>query len=150
MNLKNWNIDTSWTLFLDRDGLINKRLPDDYVKKWDDFTFLPGVLKAIALLSRIFKRIIIVTNQQGIGKGIMTETDLRHIHEQMQKTIRNHDGRIDAIFFCPDLATKKPNCRKPGKALAVKAKEQFPEISFSKSIMAGDMESDVAFAGMPE
>ena len=64
-----------WTLFLDRDGVINKELRDDYVKRWDEFIFEVGALEAIAKLSDIFGRIIIVTNQRGIGIEVMTEDD---------------------------------------------------------------------------
>ncbi|HWB62438.1 MAG TPA: hypothetical protein VG603_02930, partial [Chitinophagales bacterium] len=65
MTLSELNIDKNWTLFLDRDGVINLLYPNDYVKKWDEFYFLEGVLDALKKLSGIFRRIIIVTNQQG-------------------------------------------------------------------------------------
>ena len=71
------------TLFLDRDGVINVKLDERYVQDPSEFEFMPGAEKAIALLSTIFKRILIVTNQQGIGKGIMTENDLNFLHDYM-------------------------------------------------------------------
>jgi len=143
--------DKSWSLFLDRDGVINKRPPNDYVKNWQEFTFLPGVLKALKILASKFGRMIIVTNQQGIGKNIMTHEDLQFIHNQLIQEVKKSGGRIDAIYFCPEMATKLINCRKPSIQMALQAKNEFPDIDFSKSIMAGDTLSDLEFgrnAGM--
>jgi histidinol-phosphate phosphatase family protein len=144
-------IDDNWTLFLDRDGVINKRPPGDYIKTWKDFEFLPGVKEAMKIFAEKFSRIIIITNQQGIGKGIMTAEDLEHIHLKLKEVIAENGGRIDAVYFCPDLATSPDNCRKPNTYMAEQAKKDFPEIDFSKSIMAGDTLSDMEFgrnAGM--
>lgn len=139
------NITHDWTLFLDRDGVINVRPYQDYVKKPSDFLFLPGVIEAIALLRKHFKYLIIVTNQQGIGKDLMTEHDLIAIHNKMQLEIEQHHGKIDAIYYCSKLAGEKNNCRKPEPFMALKAKEDFPDIEFAQSIMAGDTSSDILF-----
>jgi histidinol-phosphate phosphatase family protein len=144
-------INKSWTLFLDRDGVINRRPVDDYVKNWDEFEFLSGVLVALKTLSGIFGKIIVITNQQGIGKGLMTIEGLATIHQKMVLEIEKFGGRVDAVYFCPSLKGEDANCRKPGTAMAELAKKDFPEIDFDKSIMAGDMESDMVFgrnAGM--
>jgi len=138
-------IDKSWTLFLDRDGVINKRIPGGYVKQWEAFEFLPGVLESIAVFSRIFGRIIVITNQQGIAKGIMSEEQLLSVHRKMMADVEKAGGKIDAIFHCPDMTSKPGNCRKPSVFMALRAKNKFPEIDFSKSIMVGDTESDMAF-----
>lgn len=138
-------IDKTWTLFLDRDGVINKRLPGDYVKKWEEFEFLPGVKEALAKLSDRFQRIVLVSNQQGIGKGLMTEADLKETHLKMTAEIALAGGRLDAIYFCPELASNDPECRKPRPGMAYQAQKRFPEIDFSKSIMVGDSESDMEF-----
>ncbi len=138
-------LSKDWTLFLDRDGVINKRLPDEYVKNFHEFVFIDGVTKALRLLSGVFGRIILVTNQQGIGKSLMTEKDLLQIHNYMLEQIRKEGGRIDAIYFCPDLASKQQNCRKPGSSLALLAKKDFPEIDFSRSVMVGDTQPDIEF-----
>jgi len=145
------NIDPSWTLFLDRDGVINKRLVDDYIKRWDEFEFLPGVLESMATFSKLFGRIIIVTNQQGVGRGWMTEEQLKSIHEKMVSHIEKAGGRVDAIYYCTDLKDKPGNCRKPSVEMFENAQKDFPEIVASKSIMAGDSQSDMDFgkkAGM--
>ncbi|MDD5570232.1 MAG: HAD-IIIA family hydrolase [Bacteroidales bacterium] len=145
LSLKNLNIDKSWTLFLDRDGVINKLLPDDYVKNWDEFKFVGGSIDAIKTLSGIFGRTIIVTNQQGIGKGIMNENDLDDIHSKMLKEIENNNGKIDKIYFCPSIAEENSFLRKPNVGMALKARKEFPEINFRKSIIAGDTISDMKF-----
>ena len=138
-------IDRTWTLFLDRDGVINERIPDAYISKWEDFQFRDQVEQSIAYFSSIFKRIVIVTNQQGIGKGLMMEQDLNSIHDSMKTALAKFGGKIDAIYFCPDLKTKTPNCRKPLPNMAFKAQSDFPEINFQKSIMVGDSLSDIQF-----
>lgn len=145
------SVDKSWTLFLDRDGVVNQRPVDDYVKTPESFEFLPGVLEALKILSEKFGRIVIVTNQQGIGKNLMTESDLQAVHQKMLFEIEKAGGKIDKIYHCPDLAKSPENCRKPGLTMANHAKADFPEIDFRKSIMAGDTKSDLEFgrnAGM--
>lgn len=152
MILEKLKVNNNWTLFLDRDGVINTHLPDDYVKTWDEFIFNDGVLESIKQLSKIFGRIIVVTNQQGIGKGLMTEDDLVTIHAKMLHEIVQAGGHIDAIYFAPNLITNDTKgMRKPNTGMAIQAKTDFPEIDFSKSIMVGDTASDMQFgknAGM--
>ncbi len=138
-------IDPSWTLFLDRDGVINRRLKNDYVKSWAEFSFLKGVLEAMPFFAEHFQKIIVVTNQQGIGKGLMDQSRLDEIHKAMQEAVVEVGGRIDLILSCPDLSSKSPNCRKPDPAMANQAKEQFPEIDFKRSIMVGDSITDIQF-----
>jgi histidinol-phosphate phosphatase family protein len=145
MNLKDLHIDGSWTLFLDRDGVINRRIINGYVKSIGDFDILQGVLEAINRLSQVFGRIIIVTNQQGIGKGLMTETDLDEIHKFLKDRTEKAGGRIDAIYHASNLAEEKSKMRKPGIGMAIKAKKDFPDIDFQKSIMLGDSEIDMEF-----
>jgi histidinol-phosphate phosphatase family protein len=138
-------IDNSWSLFLDRDGVINVRPYNDYVKSWDEFTFLPGVTGALEILAPVFDRIFIVTNQQGIGKNLMTPRDLYVIHQKMLSEINANKGRIDAIYYCPDLYTKPNHCRKPGIRMARWAKRDYPEVHYRKSIMVGDTANDMRF-----
>ena len=139
-------IDTSWTLFLDRDGVINKKLEGDYVKSIDEFEFLPSTLEAIKLFSSRFHRVVVVTNQQGISKRLMTEDDLHKVHQHLLQEIQNFGGRIDAIYHAPQLAEENSNMRKPNIGMALQAKEEFPSIDFKKSIMVGDSTSDMEFA----
>ena len=145
--LKNLNIDKSWTLFLDRDGVINRKIEGDYVRCWKQFEFLPKVIEALKILSGIFGRIIIVTNQRGIGRGLMTEKDLEYIHNNMLYILKKEGVKIDKIYYCPhDYEKERCNCRKPNVGMALQAKRDFPEIDFSKSVMIGDSLIDVEFA----
>lgn len=139
------DIDSSWCLFLDRDGVINRRIFGGYVSSWEEFEFLPEVKSALRIFSNVFKYIFIITNQQGIGKGIMSEARLAKIHSNMISEIEMSGGRITKIYHCPDLDQKPDNCRKPSPFMAQKAKAEFPDIDFQKSIMIGDSKSDILF-----
>ena len=138
-------ITSEWTLFLDRDGVINKKLDGTYVMNPKQFEILPGVSDAIGVLSTMFGRIIVVTNQQGIGKGLMTHDYIAEIHDKMIDAIAWSGGRIDEIYYCPDLAWEDSPNRKPNPGMGFIAKGDFPDINFRKSIMVGDSVSDIEF-----
>jgi D-glycero-D-manno-heptose 1,7-bisphosphate phosphatase len=138
-------VDQAWTLFLDRDGVINERIIGGYIQKPDQFVFLPGVIEALKVLRPVFARIIVVTNQQGIGKGIMTKEDLAVVHQRMLNELKQQDIFIDAVYFCPGLAMDNPICRKPLPGMAYQAMDQFPEIDLARSVMVGDSASDIDF-----
>lgn len=142
INLK--KIDNTWTLFLDRDGVINHEKHEDYIHTWDEFQFYDGVKEAIKIFSQVFKYIFIVTNQRGIGKGVTKPENLQQIHHNMLQAIQNSGGKIDAVYFCPDLDENSPN-RKPNQGMGLQAKNDFPEIDFIKSIMVGNTISDMQF-----
>ncbi len=142
---KLFSLDTSWTIFLDRDGVINKRLPGSYVKTINDFEFFPGALDAIRKLSEHFNRIIVVTNQQGLGKGLMTIDELKEVNDYMLRKVSESGGKIDGVYFCDKLKAEKPNCRKPNPDMAYMAQKDFPDIDFKKSIIFGDSVSDMEF-----
>ena len=133
-------------LFLDRDGILNKHLLGDYVRNWSMWEWLPGVLDAMPLLAKRFRRIFIVTNQQGVGKGLMTQADLDDVHRHMLSDIKAAGGRIDRVYVCTDLeSTHSPN-RKPEIGMALQAQRDFPEVDFHRSVMVGDSKSDELFA----
>lgn len=138
-------IDKSWTIFIDRDGVINHEKKEDYILNWNEFIFYNGVKDALHKISNKFGKVIIVSNQRGVGRGLMTETDLRHIHLQMQAVIEEAGGRIDKIYFCTSTDNKHPD-RKPNPGMAFHAKREFPEIDLSKTIMIGNKLSDMLFA----
>ncbi len=151
MTLKNLNINKNWTLFLDRDGVINKKIDNDYVKQWIEFEFIEGVLDALKFLNTVFGSIIVVTNQQGIGKKLYRKEDLEIIHKNMLYEIAYHGGKIDKVYFSPYLKSENHPFRKPGIGMALKAKEDISTINFKESIMVGDSMSDMEFgrnAGM--
>ncbi len=136
------SIDASWTLFLDRDGVINKRIHNAYVRNVEEFELLPNSKMAFSIFRQLFSTIIIVSNQQGIGKGIMTEDDLLIIHNHMQNEL-NHC--IDKIYYAPGLEGENNILRKPNIGMALQAKKDFPTIDFAKSIMVGDTYNDIIF-----
>lgn len=144
-------INKDWTLFLDRDGVINVRIIDGYVTKIEEFEFLPNVIEALKIFKDKFKYIIVATNQQGVGKGIMKFEDVETVHQFMVQQVAENGGKIDKVYFCPQLKSVPDNYRKPSPKMAYFAKNDFPDIDLSKSIMIGDMNSDVEFgknAGM--
>ena len=145
MNLNDLKIDSSWTLFLDRDGVVNTRVLGGYVQKWEQFEFLPGFLEALKILSPEFSRIIVVSNQQGIGKGLMTEEELEIIHRKMIAEIERNGGRIDRIYHSPHLEKEGSVKRKPNVGMALMARKEFPGINFKRSMMVGDSISDMIF-----
>lgn len=132
------------TLFLDRDGVINRLRPKDYVKTWKEFEFIPGSIEALSMLASRFRYIIVVTNQRGVGRGVMTKEDLQMIHNKMLQEIRRGGGRIDRIYVCTAVDDRDPD-RKPNIGMALKARADFPDIDFTRSIMVGDSATDMEF-----
>ena len=131
------------TLFLDRDGVINTKLEGKYVRNFSEFEFMPGALDSISKLSNLFNRILIVTNQQGIAKGIMSEADLNTLHTQMQERIEKLGGKINKIYYCPHLKDMDCICRKPKSGMIEQAIIDFPEINIENSYLIGDSDSDI-------
>lgn len=134
------------TLFLDRDGVLNRHLPGDYVRHWGMWEWIPGAREAIAALSKRYKRIIIVSNQQGVGKGLMSQADLDDVHAHMLHDIEASCGRIDNVYTCTDLQDSGSPNRKPAIGLALQAQKDFPDIDLTRSVMVGDSLSDMQFA----
>lgn len=137
-------IDNSWTLFLDRDGVINHEKHKDYVHTWSEFVFYDGVKEAIAIFAKKFKHIIVVTNQKGVGKGVTKIEDLNTIHKNMITECVAVGGKIDAVYFCPDVEENSPN-RKPNAGMGLQAKKDFTTIDLTKAIMVGNTISDMEF-----
>ena len=131
------------TLLLDRDGTINEHILGDYVRTPEQFKFLPGVLEEFPRWAVRFRRIIIVTNQRGVGKGLMTDADLAAIHQLLLKTVQDAGGRIDAILVCTAVNDDDPR-RKPNTGMYREARVLFPDIR--KAIMLGDGDCDREFA----
>ncbi|MCS7189614.1 MAG: HAD family hydrolase [Bacteroidia bacterium] len=136
--------DKSWTLFLDRDGVINVEKKGGYILSWEEFQFEEGALEALAILNGVFGHIIVVTNQRGVGRGLMSMEALRDIHHRMRLLIQANGGRIDAIYACTDADLNSP-CRKPAIGMALEAKKDFPAIQFERSVMVGNSVSDMEF-----
>ena len=131
------------TLFLDRVGVINVKLDGQYVKNTDEFEFMIGVETAISKLSKIFNRILIITNQQGIAKGIMSVKDLGVLHEYMLLELKKNGGVIDKIYYCAHFAAENCSCRKPNPGMIQQAIIDFPEIKVEDSYLIGDSDTDI-------
>ena len=142
---KKLKVDKSWTIFLDRDGVINRKIDNGYVTSIAEFEFLDGAKEAIANLTQKVGRIVIVTNQQCVGKGIISEAQLNDIHAYMNTEIEKAGGKIDKVYFAPQLVAENSIYRKPKAGMADLAQKDFPEIDFSKSILIGDSISDIEF-----
>src|SRR5947199_552043 len=124
-------IDHSWTLFLDRDGVINYEIQGTYVRNWQEFIFYPQAPENIAYFNKRFQHIILATNQRGINKGIMSLEDLQDIHSKMIKQIEAANGKIERIYFCLDIDDFSP-CRKPNPGMALQAAVDYPESPASR------------------
>jgi D-glycero-D-manno-heptose 1,7-bisphosphate phosphatase len=130
-------------IFLDRDGVINKKIDNDYVKTWDEFKFIKDAPEAIAFLRKQCKYLIVVTNQRGIAKGVMSIKSLEQIHDKMLIELNDKGAYIDGVYYCPE--EEGSYCRKPNTGMAMEAKSDFPEIDFGRSLMIGDSKSDLEF-----
>lgn len=137
-------IDNSWTIFLDRDGVINHEKYLDYIHVWEEFRFYDGAIEAMKLLSDVFGKMIIVTNQRGVGKGLTKVEELHRIHHNMSAAVVEAGGKIDAVYYCGDMDNNSPN-RKPNPGMGHQAMHQFPDIIPGKSVMVGNTLSDMEF-----
>jgi D-glycero-D-manno-heptose 1,7-bisphosphate phosphatase len=130
-------------VFLDRDGVINRKLPEGkYVTRWEEFELLPGVAGAIAALNRHGRRVILVTNQRGVALGLMTEEEVEDIHDRLRAELAREVARLDAIYYCPH-DRDECNCRKPRTGMLEAAFRDFPGAGPENSILIGDSLSDM-------
>jgi len=132
------------TVFLDRDGTININEPE-YLHKIKDFKFAPTAIPALQKLSKTDYKIIILTNQSGIGRGYFKEKDLKKLHQWMLTQMKKKGIRIDKIYYCPHHPKDNCPCRKPKIGMLLKAVEDFG-ISLNESWVIGDDERDIIMA----
>ena len=128
-------------VFLDRDGVINYLNMGKYVLTWPEFKFLEGAVEAIAELSSAGFKIIIITNQSPIGRGMLTEEGLEVIHNNMLFEMEQGGGIVEEVFHCPHAPEDKCKCRKPETGLFDQVNEKY-DIDYAKSWFVGDFESD--------
>lgn len=143
-------IDKGWTLFLDRDGVINEDKPGSYIFNTGEFIFMEGAPELFKTLKEKFGLTLVATNQRGVGRGLMTEAGLQAIHQAMQQQVEAAGGSIDAIYYCTAIHNEHPE-RKPNPGMAARAIADFPTIDPRRSIMIGNNYSDMQFgrnAGM--
>jgi histidinol-phosphate phosphatase family protein len=137
-------VDKSWTLFLDRDGVINIESVGSYITSWSEFRCHDGAAEAMNTLSRVFGNIVVVSNQRGVGRGIMTMESLREINGNMRDAVAENGGRIDRVYSATAVTDDDHN-RKPNTGMGLQAQEDFPGIDFKKSVMIGNSISDMEF-----
>lgn len=131
-------------LFLDRDGVLNRLLEGSYVKSWADWQWMPGILEELPKWAAKFKHIVLVTNQRGVGKGLMTDADLAGIHARMMQELLEAGGKIDLILTCTAVSDDDPR-RKPNPGMFREAYALLP-LDPQRCVMVGDSDSDAAFA----
>lgn len=132
-------------VFLDRDGVINQKAPDhQYITHWQDFKFLPGVFDTLRYLSEMGYRLVVLTNQQGVGKGIFPESALQEIHAKMLQVLHNNGISVDKIYYCPHKAEANCGCRKPQPGLFYRAQTELDyTFKFDDSFFIGDSPTDI-------
>ena len=131
------------TVFLDRDGVVNKKPPEgQYVTSWRKFEIIPGAVQAVRLLNEAGVLVIVVTNQRGVARGAMTDEAVRAIHGRMLAAMMAAGARLDGVYYCPHEEASC-DCRKPMVGLFMQAKSAFPDITFEDSFVIGDSERDL-------
>jgi len=131
------------TIFLDRDGVINEKAPEgDYIKSPGELKLIKGAAETIKYFNDKGFFVIIITNQRGIGRGVMTENDFEKVMDKLKGELAKKDAYIDAYYYCPDVDDTSP-CRKPNVEMFLQAKRDFPEIDFKNSFAIGDSVRDV-------
>ncbi|PIQ84378.1 MAG: histidinol phosphate phosphatase [Candidatus Omnitrophica bacterium CG11_big_fil_rev_8_21_14_0_20_63_9] len=129
-------------IILDRDGVLNRRPPKaEYVRSWEAWEWLPGALEALRLLKEAGCRIIVVSNQAGVARGVMTAADVEAIHERMRADVRSAGSSIDAVYYCPHGWDEGCECRKPKPGMLHQAQRDF-HLDLSRTYFIGDDERD--------
>lgn len=144
------SIGPDWSLFLDRDGVINEDKPGSYIFSPEEFVFMHGAPALFKKLKETFLHVVVATNQRGVGRGLMTEETLSLIHQKMSDAIARAGGKIDKVYYATSIHNND-FIRKPNPGMALQAKADFPDIELSRSIMIGNNVSDMQFgraAGM--
>ncbi len=131
------------TVFLDRDGVINRKAPEgEYVANWEQFHPLPGVDRAIARLGASGRRVFVVTNQRGVALGLYSCAHVEELHRQVEEWLAQVGAHVDGFYYCPhdkDACT----CRKPLPGLFEQAFAEHPGLDAASSIIIGDSLSDI-------
>ncbi len=132
-------------VFLDRDGVINEKpAPHDYVRTWSDFKFLPNISDWIRLFNALGYLVVVISNQRGVARGLMSAGDVEGIHHNMVAELARRGAIIDDIFYCPHQ-DGECNCRKPLPGLVIQAQEKWG-LDLSKSLLIGDSDADEQLA----
>lgn len=137
--------DRARFVLLDRDGVINRRIPGGYVNSWEKFEFLPRVLESLQLLSRYGFAALVVSNQACVGKGLLSFEQLQLLTERFVREIAANGGDIRGVYYCPHTEQQRCVCRKPAPGLLLQAQREHG-LDFSDTFVIGDSESDLEAA----
>ncbi|MCB9481201.1 MAG: D-glycero-beta-D-manno-heptose 1,7-bisphosphate 7-phosphatase [Desulfobacteraceae bacterium] len=137
-------MDKKPVVFIDRDGVINFDSPD-YIKSCDELFFIPQSIDAIANLSMAGHDVFVITNQSVIGRKMVTPEDLKKIFAKMTDAVKEKNGNIKEIFFCPHIPKDNCSCRKPAPGLFFQARDKYG-LDLSNSVMIGDSSKDIIAA----
>jgi D-glycero-D-manno-heptose 1,7-bisphosphate phosphatase len=130
------------TVILDRDGVLNKRPPrGEYVRTWSEFEWLPGAKDALRLFRETGYRVVVVSNQAGVGRGVMTESDLAEIDKRMKAEAEHSGGKIDATYYCRHDWDANCECRKPKPGMLFQAQKDF-HLDLTRILFVGDDDRD--------
>jgi len=129
-------------IFFDRDGIVNESPGPGYVERWEDFHLQPGFVAALRTVTAKGYPSVVITNQQGVAKGLYSEEELQDIHGQFRAQLRTHGVDVLDIFYCPHYAADHCDCRKPKPGMFFQALEKYGT-DLSNSWMIGDSEGDV-------
>ena len=127
-------------VFLDRDGTMAKDGP--YCSCPDDFELFPETAEAVAVLNEHGFKVIVITNQSGVGRGYFNEATLAEIHEKMKREVARAGAWIDGIYYCPHHPDDACDCRKPKPKLILQAAREH-DIDLKRSFMVGDLPMDI-------
>lgn len=130
-------------IFLDRDGVINVDAGNGYVDNWKRFRFLPGSLEALRLLRENGYKVVVVSNQAGVAKGLYSLKELHAMTRRIKRAVEAHGGKLTAVYYCPHQREDDCSCRKPKTGLFRKAKKRFG-MTFRESVLVGDSMVDIA------
>jgi len=132
-------------VFLDRDGVINEKAPPhEYVRSWTDFRFLPNIVDWIRLFNVLGYLVIVISNQRGVARGIMSAADVEDIHRRMTAELATQGAILNDIYYCPH-EEGECDCRKPRPGLVLQAREKW-DIDLAESLLIGDADSDAELA----
>jgi histidinol-phosphate phosphatase family protein len=139
-------VNAGTTVFLDRDGVVNRRVEGDYVRSWAQLEPRPGAIDAVAALTLRARRVVVVTNQRCVALGIVSREDLEDMHARLAHAVAVAGGRLGGVLVCPHGLEDRCGCRKPAPGLVLEAARRWPDVALTQAVLVGDSESDLRCA----
>ncbi|MCX7705653.1 MAG: HAD family hydrolase [bacterium] len=130
-------------VFLDRDGVISIFTPDDYIKNWNEFQFLPDAIEGLQMLVKNGFNIVIISNQAGVGRKVFTQQDLWDVTNRMQEELRKNGIELFKVYYCLHTPEDNCNCRKPKTGMIEQFISEYGDFDRSKTFFVGDSDVDI-------